>query len=63
MSYKEKVERAVSLLHEAGIVDRMVNTTEIYTALREMKLNDVAESLADFINLVYALRDVLEGES
>ena len=62
MSDRERIEKAIGLIIKAGIKNRKTTPEEVYKAMYEYELGDVADELAKFNNLVYDIRDTLEGE-
>ena len=62
MSNGEKVDRAIELIRKAGYKNEITNPEEIYQVFREMELFEIAEEISGFLNLIYGLRDILEGE-
>lgn len=61
MTDNQKVEAALELISNAGIRDERTNANEVYEQMRSGTLMEIAEVIADSVNLVYDLRDVLEG--
>ena len=62
MSKTEKIDKAVELIRKAGIVNEIINPDEVYDHMRDMGLYEIAEDIADFVNLIYELRETLEEE-
>ena len=62
MADKEKVEKAIELIRKAAVEDEIVTAKDLYEEMKGYSLFEVAESMAEIVNLIYELRCVLEAE-
>lgn len=59
---REKINKALSLIKEAGIKDEIVTERDVYEEMKNATLCEVAEILVTLTNLVYEVREVLESD-
>lgn len=59
---REKINKALSLIKEAGIKDEIVTEHDVYEEMKKATLCEVAEILVTLTNLVYEVREVLESD-
>ena len=62
MTDSERIEAAVELIRKKKLLDELFTADEVYQKMRNCSLGEIADEFAQFFNLIYELRDVLEGE-
>ena len=60
MNAEKKIEKALTLIREAGLKDDPITPEQAYDAMRNYELGDLAEDIADMIMLVHNIKKVLE---
>lgn len=63
MTDKEKVQAAIERIEKEGIFDKRVSAGEIYEEMKKFKLGEIAKEITYFVNLIYDIRDILEGRN
>ena len=59
---KEKITAAIERMEKEGFRHEIVNVDEIYEEMRSYNLEEIAEEIKNFGNLIYDVLEILEGE-
>lgn len=62
MNNEEKIQKAIDLIKEVEIKDKRMDPNEIYEAMREYSLFELAEGFSQIINLIADVLEVLEED-
>jgi hypothetical protein len=62
MNNKMKIEAVIEQIKKEGIKDEYIGADEVYMTMKDYTLEEIAKEIANLINLVYNVRDILEGE-
>lgn len=63
MNDKERIEKAIARIEKDSVLDKRTTTEEIYHKMLSCTLSELAIVFTKFQNLIYDLRDILEGRN
>jgi len=59
----ERIDQAIALIKKYGVLDKRSDKYKMYELMKFETLDELALSFSSFNNLIYDLRDILEGRT